>query len=133
MLSCLIKLKCLTGCLSYVFIFQLWKVIARDFAIQLYQNFGRLLKWCYSGKVYLLFWKCTYFCLLSFLAMGFHFYVLGKSYKCCFVTTSKRERKEETCEILLYSFFLCFWIAFKLEWFLQIFIGLPNPAVYFIC
>lgn len=29
----------------------------------------------------------AYFYLVSFLALGFHFYVVGKSYKCCYVTT----------------------------------------------
>lgn len=41
--------------------------------------------------------------------------------------------RKEACKILLNSFYLWVWIAFRLEWFPQNFIGLPNPAVYFIC
>lgn len=41
--------------------------------------------------------------------------------------------RKEACKILLNSFYLWVWIAFRLEWFSQNFIGLPNPAVYFIC
>lgn len=41
--------------------------------------------------------------------------------------------RKEVCKILLNSFYLWAWIAFRLEWFPQNFVGLPNPAVYFIC
>lgn len=109
-LSCLIKLKCVTICLSNIFILQLW-TIAHGLAIQLCQSFGRLIPAKDGATIpkFICYFENTplaHFYLVFFLALGFHFHVLGESHKCFYVTTLKRKRKEETCKILLNSFCL---------------------------